>query len=121
MKSVMVILMCLCLCSCATAPAFDKTDKYLFATLIAAQATDGLTTVAGLERGDEIHRAWSWKYGTSTPSTELLWAVKSAEIVGAYYAASVLPSRARKVFLSGTALLLFSCALNNGLHFSLTY
>ena len=93
---------------CAHREPWSKTDKVLFATVVASQAADYVHTKNSLDDGAYIMDAWAWKYGTRYPSDGRLAAVKAAELGIAYVVADQLPSKWRKVFLSvASALVLY--------------
>ena len=122
MKTVIIIACLLMAPGIVKAGSFDPTDKALFATVVVAQVFDGLTTAAHLDDPrNDIYDIWNWKYGTNRPSASRMWTTKAAEIGIAYGVARILPDKYRKVFLVGTATLLFSCGVNNGLSFQITY
>ena len=106
-----------------SAEPFDTADRALFATVIVAQVFDGMTTAAGLSSHPEsdIYDIWNWKYGTSRPSASRMWTTKAVEVGIAYGVARMLPGKYRKLFLGGTAALLFSCGASNGFSFKIRY
>ena len=105
------------------ANGFDDIDRQLFVAVISAQVFDGMATASSLNEhpDSKIYDIWNWKYGAERPSPARLWGVKAAEIGIAYIVAKQLPSKYRKIFLGGTAILLFSCGVNNGVSFRFRY
>ena len=105
---------------------FDKTDKQLFASVCILQIVDGLTTQSYLGNSPDnyIKDIWNWKYGTRRPSPELMWAVKTAELGGAYFVGKALPSKWRKGFFIAVDSLLLFCIQHNlkiGAGFAITF
>ena len=92
---------------------FDRQDKQLFASVCIFQIVDGLTTVDLLKKDIKMSSTWSWKYGTNHPSAERLWAVKGAELIGAYYVGKLMPKKIRKGFYLLVDMTLIYCIQNN--------
>lgn len=92
---------------------FDSTDNKLFASVCVFQIIDGLTTVNLLKKDNGIKNDWAWKYRTQHPSIERLWAVKGAELLGAYYLGKMLPNKFRKGFFILVNATLIYCINNN--------
>lgn len=116
------LLLLLLIPALAQADGFDQTEQIAFGLIVLAQTFDGLTTAASLRDEDTfISEDWAWKYGTNRPSPTRLWTTKGVELVLIYGLSRVLPRELRKPFMFITVGFLTSCALNNGIAFSITY
>jgi hypothetical protein len=103
---------------------FDHQDKQLYASVRIFQIVDGLTTMDLLKKDVKISNTWAWKYGTNNPSAKRLWAVKGAELIGAYYVGKLMPKKIRKGFYLLIDMTLIYCIKNNldlGAGFSITF
>ena len=104
------------------AEEFDQTEQIAFGLIVLAQTFDGLTTAASLRDMDTtITEDWAWKYGTNRPSPSRLWVTKGVELILIYGFSKMLPRELRKPFMFMTVGFLTSCAVNNGIAFSITY
>lgn len=108
------LMLVILLGSCAHQP-WSKTDKLLFAGVVAAQVADGISTQRMLEANPNnyISSPWDLKYGTRRPDPETLWTVKATELLIAYIVGSLLPPDVRKAFFIGTGGLLTFYAITN--------
>ena len=107
MKLIKLLILLLILPSCIHFGKYewDKTDKILYGTVVAAQVFDGVTTHNYLQSNPNnyIMDTWSWKYPSDRPDTAELITVKATELIIAYLIADLLPPKWRKAFLFGAA------------------